>query len=70
MFSSLRRVELFSDMMLFTFLYICYTDIIKSVNSLLNDFGNLCYQNFIIFFIDKAYSINNYEITNVFNMLD
>ena len=30
----------------------------------------LCYQNLIIFFIDKTYSVDDFETTNIFNLID
>ena len=34
--------------MFFSFLFDCYTDIIKFANILLNESWNLCHQNFIL----------------------
>ena len=65
---------IFKFTFLFTFLYDCYIDITKCFNIfqyfILKELLNFCHQNFITFFICKTYSINNYEMTNVFNMLD
>ena len=49
-------------------LYYCYIDVevLLCIIKLLLEFGP---PKFYCFFIGKTYSIDNYEMTNVFNML-
>ena len=70
MFSFVRHLEWCSHIVFSTFLFNSYIDIVTRLKYFLERLVEFAPPKCYYIFIGKTYTIDNYQMTNVFNMLD